>query len=856
MQLATVMKALCVLGIGELRWSARQLRASLVGCEDAALWRDASTLDEALGALYRHGVYVERNRREGEGADEYYIDVSSDASERIRQRLNELVREMLPEDSRVMRAALDACREDDFPLAGLAETRSISVEWWHARRAVNTVCRDLADLSAAELQNLAGTLESSATREDGWLFLASPLASPRQQREAWREAGRGASGRFAAGLVAWLPRELSVAEREHLVEHAALSRMANDPTMARPRDRELRAKLRERWEDSEAQIRRMLQSVFYDGSILAANGESAIEKERLASLKGQWEESLAAIFASAFRTLFPRFASIAPERRLSSRAQTNQIIDQFVRPGEVTLPPASALEANLAAYAAPLGLVEGGEQRYRLSLRHRELVQAAVAAAPKRQQGGEIDPGEVIAFSELAGRLAKSEWGVTREQCELLVAALIRHGYLVALDAFLQPVRLDVIAAPLAENLPYIMRGSGLGGKVGEAARGLWAAVIGREAGSCSADWDLPAQESAWAELVAWSEALRPDEAGAGIASAAAAFGHSPDQWAWAEEALACVHTVARCVDRTATSQAGMAKLAEGSERLPGGTAAVVQALGSWRACAGFLRDACSALAQLSLLVRDERAVCASGSLLARERELVLRALASPERLVAHSDAVRAAAHRWLDSYRKHYLAWHSAAYAPARYEGLARLRQSATLDAAQRLTRAGIPDDQADRIASAVAAALGQRCLAGDPLPTGWMVCPSCGLRLGQEVTVSAASEMTAQAEAALARQVERLRDHGELFRRRLGGCRDERVVAAVEILCTSVDAAEELRALLSDDVIAWIRAQLGQPRAQKRELAELEGALRGKEMTKREVVQRVDEWLGGGEDEVVEVV
>ncbi len=207
MQLAAVMKALCVLGIGELRWSVRQLRASLIGCEDAALWRDASTLDEALGALYRHGVYVERNRREGEGADEYYIDVSSDASERIRQRLNELVREMLPEDSRVMRAALDACREDDFPLAGLAETRSISVEWWHARRAVNTVCRDLADLSAAELQSLAGTLESSATREDGWLFLASPLVPCRHQREAWREAGRGASERFAAGLVAWLPRE-------------------------------------------------------------------------------------------------------------------------------------------------------------------------------------------------------------------------------------------------------------------------------------------------------------------------------------------------------------------------------------------------------------------------------------------------------------------------------------------------------------------------------------------------------------------------------------------------------------------------------------------------------------------------
>jgi hypothetical protein len=155
------------------------------------------------------------------------------------------------------------------------------------------------------------------------------------------------------------------------------------------------------------------------------------------------------------------------------------------------------------------------------------------------------------------------------------------------------------------------------------------------------------------------------------------------------------------------------------------------------------------------------------------------------------------------------------------------------------------------------MAKALGQRCLAGDPLPTGWVVCPSCGLRLGQEVAVPVAAELAERTEAALAAQVERLRGHWELLRRRLGGCRDERVAAAVETLCGPTGGSTEgMRVLLSEDVIAWIRAQLGQPRARKRKLAELEGALRGREMTKREVVRRVDEWLGGGEDEVVEVV
>jgi hypothetical protein len=306
-----------------------------------------------------------------------------------------------------------------------------------------------------------------------------------------------------------------------------------------------------------------------------------------------------------------------------------------------------------------------------------------------------------------------------------------------------------------------------------------------------------------------------------------------------------------------ATSQTGMQRLLDGAERLPGGVAAAVQALDTWRRCASFLRDGCGALAQTLGLVSDERAVCASGSLLARERDSVLRSFASPEHLVTRSREVGAAAQRWLESYRKHYLAWHSAANAPARYEGLARLRQSATLEAARRLSRAGIPGEDGDRIGEELAAALGQRCLAGDPLPAGCVVCPSCRLRLGQEVAVPAAAEMAARAEAALAEQVGRLRGHGELLRRRLEGCRDERVRAGVEAMCASADLpAEELRALLSEDVIAWTRTQLGQPQARKRKLAELEGALRGKEMTKREVVRRVDEWLGGGDDEVVEVI
>jgi len=847
-EIAAVMKTLCLLGLGEIRWPVKQVRASLVGSE-SAWWQRGEGLREVLGALYRYGLYVERARGEGEDDDAYYVDVSTDASERIRQRLNELVAEMTPGDSRVERAALEACREEGFPLAGLLETRSLGVEWWHARRFVNAACRDLSEITAGELRNLAGALAAPGCREDGWLFVASPWANSEEQARVWRDAASGVEDRFAVGLVAWAPRSLSEGEREQLVEHAALTRMVSDPTVARSRDREIRGRVRARWEESEARVRGMVRRAYYEGRVIGGGEE--IGAERLTPLEGRWEETLTAVFDGAFRRLFPRFSEIAPERRLAGRAQTNQIIDQFIRPGEVSLPPASTLEANLVAYAAPLGLMEGGDRHFRLALARRELVSAAVEAAPARAGGEEVEPEEVARYDEWAGRLGKSEWGVTREQCELLVAALVKTGYLVGLDAFLQPVRLEAIAAPLGENLPYVMRGEALEGRAGEAARELWAAATGGSRGN----WDLPTQERAWSEMMEWAAGMMAEGHRAALGRAAEALGQTREEWAWAEEALTRGEMLARRVDGTLTSWQGLARLAAAAEAMSGGVGECSRAVETWRRCERFLGDGFASIAQLRRMIGDERVRCAEGSLLAREREVALAAFRSPARLVEQASEVRSQATRWLEAYGRHYLAWHSAMYAAGRFAELARLKQSTTLEAARRLARAGMRNEDGERAEAEIAAGLARRCSAAEALPTGAVVCPSCGLRLGDEVTLPEVAELARIAEAALAGQMGELAEQAELLRRRLAGCGDERLAAAVERLLAA-GSAEEVAGALNEEVVAWVRAQLGQPRAKRRELADLAGALRGKEMPRREVVRRVEEWLGGGEDEVVEVV
>jgi hypothetical protein len=851
-QVVIVLKTLGLLCLAGLRWPFAELRASLVGCEEPELWRDPDRLRGLLQSLYRRGAYVARRRTGGGGDDEYFLDITSAVTERLRQRMGELLGEMAVGDARVPRAALEVCTDPAFPLAALADTRTAGVEWLNARRYVSAACRDLSSITSAELRNSAASLAAPLVREDGALFIAVPLEVARQEA-SWCEASRGVEGRFAAALLAWLPRPLNAHEEDHLREHAALARMLADPTLTRRRDVELRTELRARWEESERETRDLVHKAYFEGRIVGPAGRAVVECERLRSFLGDWDGLLSAAFADALGAIFPRFASIAPERRLAGRAQTNQLIDQFVRPGEAHLPPASALEAYLSCYARPLGLVRGQEREFTLALENDDLVALVLSAVPARLRPESLTADDAVAFGELAGRLAKSEWGVVREQTELLVAALLRTGHLVPLDAFLQPLRFEMVAAPLSDFLPYVAHAAPLDGAAAEAARLLHAAVRGGPALA----WDLPAQEQAWRELVHWSaetQQAAPEHRQA-AARAAEALGHDPDDWAPSVAFLARVEVIAQAVSPHLIARDGLHQLVQAAARLPGGVEASAEAIGRWRQCERFLGEWAGELASLRQLLAHESVRCPAGSLLAREREEVLAWLNGHDRLVADPSGARAAAQRWLEAYRRHYLAWHQHVHSPARFEPLAQLRRSPALEAARRLAQAGLRPSVAD-IDEELRTAVGRRCLAGDPLPAGRVICPLCCLPLGEDRPTPEANALSERVQSALASQLSSLRGQDGFLRRRLRGCEDQRVVAAVQGLLADGLPTQAVCGFLTEDTVSWLRGQLGQPLAARRELRSLAERLAGRELPKREVRRTVDAWLGEGDEEVVEIV
>ena len=91
-----------------------------------------------------------------------------------------------------------------------------------------------------------------------------------------------------------------------------------------------------------------------------------------------------------------------------------------------------------------------------------------------------------------------------------------------------------------------------------------------------------------------------------------------------------------------------------------------------------------------------------------------------PERLLADPAALRGEAERWLESYRKHYLAWHERVHAPRATKHSARVRRSPVFEAALRLARLGrvkpkrVPFPKKCRPHSTPAASPATRCPRG----------------------------------------------------------------------------------------------------------------------------------------------
>jgi len=831
-------KALALAALSGARWMVCEIADALAGSpvrgdEGLTFYQ---RVEAVLKAMRRRGAYMECATQAGDFTDQYYLELTSDVGEALRRRLNEIADALGEHDSRVFEHAAAACQDPSFPLALLSEPRQQQFEWMNTLRRATVERRDLRRLRPEELSRLAEALAAPGTAESGWLVIAD-LRDVAGQREAWLDAAGQVAGRWTQAMLAWLPRALQEEEVETLREHAALRILAADPTSREgEHGRELGRAAAERLTLQAAEAERIVRSAYMQGELVRTDGRSA-ELAKVAA-SGEWEDILAGVFDWPLRELLPRFREVAPRKRLAGKQRSTFVIEQFLRAGASAPPPDSALEDALVSYMEPLGLARGDRGRWTISVRGSAAAQAMLQTLPARESADSLAAAEVVRFADCAAMIEKSEWGLTPEMVELVIGALVRAGYLVALDGFIKPIAFARLGTPLSDHIVYLARALPLPPEQEQGALRVAHALFGQ----APARLDLEQEGELWARICEWANDApqRTQELVQRLVALYTSLGQGPAEWADSRRALDAAQELAAAVQTDADAPDGLAAVAQKAD--------LASALQPLPALGEFMREGADAAALMWRYLNDQRLRLADGDLASLRAEL-LALLAQGEGIIPARGEFGKQASAFLAGYSAAYRRHHAQVYSVARFRAYADLRRSPELRALLTLAPLALAGNRAAAAEATLRAQMERHCAGGrlgDALRRQ-PVCPDCGLALGADIELVKPEEILADCRRAAVEQLTELAARRPRLAKALRAETDSVNAQAVQrALDLPADApAESVLEAFSPAIIEWLAAALRARPASRAPISELQAFLRGKRLTREQALRAFAEWL-----------
>lgn len=830
-----LLKLLLVCRLAGVERGVKDLAAALLPWSDNRERRVAAMLE----VLRTQGAYVRVERRAGEANDVYTIDLEFDANETIRRRSRSLAATLTIGDSRLTSVAVEACATDAFALASALHPHSTEVRWRNTRRQVFVALRDLVNVSAHELENQAALLAGLEVEEAGYLYLAEPQRPARQQVAFEAALAEVTDERWGDALAAWVPREATPAERRCWVEDVALELLRRDPTLLTgERERTVRARLDEHADERHERLRLLLHKLYLEGRFITRDGVSEVVGET-------WQGALGTLAGSVLDQVFPDFAGIAPRRTEIPPGTVERLFEGVIQPGEAIVSPTSVLALAVEEVLAPLGLATGEKGSYRLVAVRDGLAQAVLDLLPDRA----VSLGAIERF------LARSTRGLVAEQSQVVLAALVRLGYLTALDDELRPTSLRLplrahVAALAPTTLTLLESWD---------AFEPWSTVVANES---HPPLTAAAQQRLYERLVTWQDVVTAGaaEIREAVAVCGRALGHERVQWRETAETVEAVERLAQSVEPGLQPAEALGAAATLWRRPP--PAALVELLRRFRRLRRFAQS------QVADLLREHEAMLrvplpADHELSVRRQDLLGR-MALGEAVAEQPEPLLEDLAAWRRAYAEAYSAWHAEAHHADRYAPYDRLRVSPLSRALINLSRLALDvSDDAETLAAELRTERLRQCrraelsmvLSDEPY------CPDCRLGLGETPPLRSVEEFATLAQRGVDGLLNALRAPAARAKidRGIGDlpAQDARVVSIRRLLGEEL-SPEALLSATSFAVIDLLNQALNTRVAGRRSVGRLGERLTGRRLTTRQARQAFDQWLdpagGIGEDDLLE--
>lgn len=843
---------------GEVEGIVKAMLAFQVGGEEPsaqiladALMRDEGEVWALLEQLRVEANFVDAIRRTGSPADTYRLDPQITVTDALRRRLDEAMQSLSDDDPRLLRFAWE-CRSEDWSPPPLFEPRTLAVTWMRTQRRVAVTVTDLRRITETHLLQTIANLASPPTEECLHLFVALPTAVEEQRkhfvsllsrilREGEAPAEPKTSRRFAFAVSALLPREPNEAELRRWKENTAVWLLVQDLSLA---ESELGMKVLERVREMlparQWETQRLMQRLYGDGVLLGlGTGDRGLAMSALTGAEFASFDELVRIAAEQLLPqVFPKFPAIAPRREAS--VQTQNALARLVLKGL----PAASLDINtqrwLEAVAVPLGIVVRTSEQVaplKVSAPPTELVDAVL-----RFVGGGSQ------YRQVEAELAKSEFGLTSELAQLVIAAMLRLGWLTAFDRNGEALSPEAISTPFARSVALLRPAQVLSNEEWQSAKGLLVALLD----------DLPetltpqTQQQVWTQLReqihSWK--LVAQDVSARLAQWMRELSQTERQWQRAVETLHLCAELTSLMTQPKNAADGLRQLTAWAKQR--GLSA--ETLRKWRIDFETVAEFFAASSELLSAWRYLNAVPAKGLLesLTDLRAKLIAAFQSGERILNERGVpVVSGFRQFLDTYSSAYIAHHEQVHNSETFQRLRTLQQSEEVRLLAALSSLPDAPEEGSKALRQLQQTLARQCsetaLTLRPQLLRQPFCARCGLALGETVEIDY-SAVEAEISKALRELKNWLCDEQQ----------KQRVLRYAEAL-SGVERAmlERVAALtLQSDITEWQIVSSALPTLQKAlsphavadaDLDELCDLLEGRFLTCDEAEEIFHQWLRG---------
>lgn len=349
-----------------------------------------------LEPLVARQMYI---KKDGEA---YIIDTAVDEGLRIKAKIK-AVRERFEDRNYLFTELCNLTSAPYLPLRDVKEGKKYRFQWQNSMRECVALTFLSPQITKEEIERFLAGIEKKV---DGFFIILSPFL-PADWVQTIKDTN---PSRFLSSMICWIPRPFTDDEELFVEEYAAKSILLKDFP-------DLSSDLRR----NETEFRDLITRAYFEGKIAYASGKVIDNLKDIGYLP--LERLLAHLFDHSLTELHPDHCRIMPRGDYFSSLHLNTLYNSFIRLGRITIEEAEkrGLTSYINGLLEPLGLISKRGGSFLISLDAENEIISHILNISSRD----------VHLTDLRTTLKKGRWGMTDEQINLTLSALIASGHLI-----------------------------------------------------------------------------------------------------------------------------------------------------------------------------------------------------------------------------------------------------------------------------------------------------------------------------------------------------------------------------------------------------------------------------------------